>query len=343
MKIAHRRIASALATVFAAALPSAASAQDFYAGKQITFIIGSSPGGGFDIYGRTVARHLAKHIAGNATIVVQNMNGASTMRAAGFIYNVAPKDGTVIGAISPGAVVGPLLEGKSAALYDPTKFYYLATANNSSRVCATYMTSGTKTFADALRRETIIGSVAEGGSTRDYAYLHRNTSKAKFKIISGYKGTPDVILAMERGEVEGICGIDWSSLRAQKGDFIRDGKLNILVQTGLEPNDELTKMGVPPIWQFFDNEEDRRVAELVIGQQLFGRPYIAPPGSPPEAVAILRAGFLAALNDPALAADADRSKIDIAPAGGERVQEGVQKIYSAPPNIVERARRAIRN
>ncbi len=342
MKSARSRFASAFALVLTAASPLAASAQDFYAGKQIIFIIGTAPGGGFDIYGRTVARHLPKHIPGNPVIVVQNMNGASSMRAAAHIFNVAPKDGTVVGAISPGAVVGPLLEGKSDALYDPTKFNYLATANNSARVCATFGTSKTKTFADALKQETIIGSVAEGGSTRDYAYLHRNTSKAKFRIIAGYKGTPDVLLAMERGEVEGICGLDWSSLRAQKGDYIRDGKLNILVQTGLEPNEELTKMGVPQIWNFFDNEEDRAVAELVIAQQLFGRPYIAPPGVPEANVAILRAGFIAALNDPALIADAERSQIDLAPAGGERVQEGVRKIYAAPAHIVERARDAIR-
>ena len=336
------RIASMIAFALAASAPAAAETADIYAGKTITFIIGTSPGGGYDIYGRTIARHLPRHIPGSPIIVIQNMNGASTMRAAGFIYNVAPRDGSVIGAISPGAVVGPLLEGKADGLYDPTKFYYLATANNSSRVCATYMTSQTKTFRDALERETIIGSVAEGGSTRDYAYLHKNTSKARFRVISGYKGTPDVILAMERGEVDGICGLDWSSLRAQKADFIRDGKLNILVQAGLEPNDELTRMGVPPIWQFVEDGDDRLVAELVIGQQLFGRPYIAPPGTPLEAVEILRAGFLNALNDPALIADAERSQIDLAPAGGERVQEGVQKIYNAPKHIVERAKDAIR-
>ena len=342
MKITYMRIASMLAFSLVALAPIKARAADFYAGKQIIFIIGTAPGGGYDIYGRTLARHLPMHIPGAPVIIVQNMNGASTMRAAGFIYNIAPKDGTVIGAISPGAVVGPLLDGKSDALYDPTKFHYLATANNSARVCATFGTSKTKTFADALKHETIIGSVAEGGSTRDYAYLHKNTSKAKFRVIAGYKGTPDVLLAMERGEVDGICGLDWSSLRAQKADYIRDGKLNILVQTGLEPNDELTKMGVPQIWRFFDNDEDKAVAELVIAQQLFGRPYIAPPGTAPEAVAILRAAFTAALNDFALIADAKRLQIDLAPAGGDRVQEGVRKIYAAPPNIVERAREAIR-
>ncbi len=334
------RLKLAACALFAVA--STANAADFYAGKTITFIIGSAPGGGYDIYGRTVGRHLSKHIPGKPNIVIQNMDGASTLRAASFIYNLAVKDGTVIGAIAPGAVVGPLLEGKTEGLYDPTKFIYLATANNSTRVCATFVTSKIKTFDDARKQETIIGSVAEGGSTRDYAYLHKNTSAMKLKIVSGYQGTPAVTLAMERGEVDGICGIDWSSLRSQKADFIRDGKLNVLVQAGLEPNDELTKMGVPMIWKFVDNDEDRQVAELVIAQQLFGRPYIAPPGTPAEAVKILRAAFEAALNDPELLADAQKARIDILPAGGERVQEGVDRIYGAPKRIVEKAKEAIR-
>jgi tripartite-type tricarboxylate transporter receptor subunit TctC len=327
---------------FTIAIAPAAQAADFYAGKTITFIIGSAPGGGYDIYGRAIARHLGKHIAGNPTIVVQNMDGASTLRAAAYIYNVAPKDGMVIGAIAPGAVVGPLLEGKTEGLYDPTKFIYLATANNSTRVCATYTGSKIRTFEDARKQETIIGSVAEGGSTRDYAYLHKNTSGLQLKIVSGYQGTPAVTLAMERGEVDGICGIDWSSLRSQKSDWVRDGKMNVLVQAGLEPNEELTRMGVPMIWKFIDTEEDRQVAELVIAQQLFGRPYIAPPGAPAEAVKALRAGFEATLRDPEFLADAQKARIDILPAGGERVQEGVDRIYSAPKHIVEKAKEAIR-
>lgn len=337
-----RLFVAAVCLMGAVAAPVAAAAEDYYAGKSINFIIGSAVGGGYDIYGRTIARHLSKHIPGRPLVVVQNMDGASTIVAAGYIYNKAPRNGLTIGAIAPGAVVGPLLEGKTQGLYDPTKFVYLATANNSTRVCATFASSKIKTFADAQKNETIIGSVAEGGSTRDYAYLHKNTSKVRFKVISGYKGTPAVTLAMERGEVDGICGIDWSSLRSQKADQIRDGQLNILVQAGLEPHDELTRMGVPMIWKFIDNEEDRQVAELVIAQQLFGRPYIAPPETPADVVAILRAGFEATLSDKEFLVDADKSKIDIAPAGGQRVQDGVNRIYGAPPRIVQKARDAIR-
>ena len=206
----------ALAASMAAFTFSSAVAADFYAGKTINFIIGTGPGGGYDIYGRVVAKHLGKYIPGKPHVLAQNMEGASTVRAAGFIYKIAPKDGTSIAAISPGAVVGPLLEGKLNGLYDPTKFHYLATANNSTRVCAVYYTSKIKSFKDAYTQEAIISASAEGGSTRDYAFLHKNTSHVKFRIISGYHGTPTAMLAMERGETDGICGIDWSSLRSQK-------------------------------------------------------------------------------------------------------------------------------
>lgn len=336
-----RRIALVLATLVASSA-SAASAADFYAGKTIQFVIGTGPGGGYDIYGRVVAKHLSKYIPGHPHILVQNMEGASTVRAAGYIYKIAPKDGTSIAAISPGAVVGPLLEGKLNGLYDPTKFQYLATANNSTRVCAVFHTSKIKSFKDAYTHEAIISASAEGGSTRDYAYLHKKTSHVKFRIISGYHGTPSAMLAMERGETDGLCGIDWSSLRSQKAEWVRDGKLRVLVQAGLEPSEELTKMGVPMIWDFFQNDMDRQVAELVIAQQLFGRPYIAPPETPAERVAILRRAFDLAMKDPDLLADAERARIDILPAGGERVQQGVAKIYATPKEIVDKARDAIR-
>lgn len=333
-------LASCLSLI--AALPRPALAEDYYAGKTINFIVGTAAGGGYDIYARTIARSLPRHIPGRPAIVVQNMDGASTVRAAQHLYNVASRNGLTIGAIAPGAIVGPLLEGKTQGLYDPTRFIYLATANNSVRVCATFHTSKIQTFADALQQEAMIGTTAEGGATRDYANLHKNTSRARFRIVAGYKGTPDVMLAMERGEVDGLCGIDWSSLRSQKADLVRDGKIRILVQSGLEPHEELTRMGVPMIWQFIENGEDRQVAELVIAQQLFGRPYIAPPETPAAIVALLRAGFERTMADKEFLADAEKSKIDIAPAGGERVQDGVRRIYAASQHIVERARDAIR-
>ena len=325
------------------AMAQGASAADFYAGKTINFIIGAEVGGGYDLYGRVVAKHLGRFIPGKPNVVVQNMDGASTVRATGYIYSVAPRDGTVVGAISPGAVIDPLLGANATQLYDPTKLIYLASANNSTRVCAVWHTSKIKSFADAQKSEMVIGGVAGGGSTHDYAFLHKNTSNAKFKIITGYPGTPAVNLAMERGEVDGICGFDWSSLRSLKSDQLRDGKLIVIVQEALEPNEELTRMGVPMIWDFFDNPESKQIAQLVIAQQLFGRPFIAPPGTPAEAVAILRKAFADTMRDPEMLADAARSHLDILPATGDVVQEGVDRIYGASKDLIEKARKAIRD
>jgi tripartite-type tricarboxylate transporter receptor subunit TctC len=336
-----RALAFLIAGAVAAGAP-AASAESF-AGKTISIYVGSAAGGGYDIYSRVIGRHLPGFIPGRPTLVVQNMPGAGGAKAAAFIASVAPKDGTAIGAISPGVVVGPLLDPKMQAAYDPTKLVYLATANNGTRVCVTIGSSPVKTFADARRIKVIMGTGAEGDSTRDYANLHKNTGGAKFEMVTGYTGTPDIMLAMERHEVEGVCGWDWSSLKSQKGDYIREGGLNVILQAGLQKNEELARMGVPEVWDFISNDLDRKATELVVAQQLFGRPFIAPPGTPEPIVAALRAAFTAALKDPALLADAEKAKIDIIPSDGDTVQEGVARIYAAPKEVVERAREAIRN
>ncbi|HEY6995876.1 MAG TPA: hypothetical protein VH397_19400, partial [Xanthobacteraceae bacterium] len=212
------RAGLAVTTIALAAciLAAPASAADFYAGKTIDFIIGSDAGGGYDIYARAIARHLPRFIPGNPAIVPKNQPGAGSGRAAAFLYGVAPKDGTVIGAVFPGAIIGPLLDDRAQALYDPTKFQYLASADSATRVCITRERSEIKRFEDALAHKTIMGASAAGGSTRDYANMHRKTTGAKFDLVAGYKGTADIFLAMERGEVDGMCGLDWASLKSQR-------------------------------------------------------------------------------------------------------------------------------
>jgi len=317
-----------------------ATAADFYAGKSIRMTVGAGPGGGYDIYARVLVAHMSKHIPGNPNIVVQNMPGAGGAKAATYIYNVAPKDGTAIGAIQPGSVIGPLLDDRTKFEYDPTKLIYLGTANVSTRVCVTWYKSKTKTFADAMTNKTILGTAGEGDSTRDYAYMHKNTTKARFDIVSGYTATPDIMLAMERGEVDGVCGWDLSSLMAQKADYVRDNKINFLVQVG-SPSPLLAGKNVPVIDEFLSDDTGRQINALISAQQQFGRPYILPPGTPDDRVAILRKAFASTLEDPALLADAERAKIDIAPAGGERVQEGIAQIYKAPKDLIAKARMAI--
>jgi tripartite-type tricarboxylate transporter receptor subunit TctC len=330
---------TACAFVLAAA---SASAADFYAGKTIEFEVGADVGGGYDIYARTLARHMGRHIPGSPTIVVKNMPGAGSGRTALYISNVAPKDGGTLGALMPGAIIGPLLDDKAETQFDPTKVIYLGSADAGTRVCATFQISKIKTFEDALKSKTIIGATAAGGATRDYAYLHNHTSGTKFDVVAGYKGTADITLAMERGEVDGTCGWDWSSVKSQKADWLRDHKLNLLVQVGLEANAELTRLGVPEIWKFIGNEEDRKIVELVVSQQVFQRSYIAPPGTPAEQIATLRAAFDATMTDPQFLADADTVRIAISPLPGAKVQEIVQKLYATPKSIVERARQVIK-
>jgi tripartite-type tricarboxylate transporter receptor subunit TctC len=336
------RTAGLLAAVAGAALATPAMAADYYAGKTIELVVGGDAGGGYDIYARAVARHLARHIPGNPTIVVKNMPGAGSTRAGVYVSTVAPKDGTSIGAMMPGAIIGPLLDDKPNLQFDPTKVVYIGTADSGVRVCATYETSKIKTFEDAQRQRTVLGASAAGGATRDYGYLHNHTAGTKFEIVTGYKGTVDIALAMERGEVDGMCGWDWSSVKSQKSSWINEHKVNVLVQVSLEPLEELTERGVPHIWKFVPREDDRKVAELVVSQQVFQRSYIAPPQTPAEALAILRAGFDATMQDAAFLADADKMQISIAPIQGAKVQDLIARLYATPKEFVERAKAAIK-
>ena len=316
-------------------------AADYYAGKTIEFVVGGDAGGGYDIYARTVARHMNRHIPGNPNIIVKNMPGAGSTRAGIYISTVAPKDSGSIGALMPGAIIGPLIDEKPNLQFNPTKVTYIGTADSGVRVCTTFQNSKIKTFEDAQKNKTVVGGSAAGGATRDYPALHNHTAGTKFEIVSGYQGTVDIALAMERGEVDGVCGWDWSSVKSQKGDWVRDKKLNVLVQVALDPEPELTKMGVPSIWKYV-KDEDRKVAELVISQQVFQRSYIAPPGTPAEQVNILRKAFDDTVKDPQFLADAEKMKISITPLSGATVQELVEKLYATPKDIVERAKNVIK-
>jgi hypothetical protein len=332
----------ALVSVAASFISPPAAAADFFANKSIDLLIGAPAAGGYDIYARALARHYGRSIPGNPSIIPKNMPGAASGRAAGFLSTIAPKDGTVIAAIMPGAVMGPLLDEKAEVLFDPTKVQYLGTANNGTRVCVSYKDSKIKTFDDTLTKKSVFGGVSANDSTRDYGFMHKYTSGAIYDVVAGYNGTNDIGLAMERGEIDGACGWDWASFKSQRPDWLRDHKVNVLLQDSLEPNEELTRMGVPHVWQYVRTEENRKVVELVIGQQAFQRSYIAPPGVAPDTLKMLRTAFDDTMKDPQYLADADKMRIDISPLPGPKVQEIVQNLHSTPKDIVEKARAAIR-
>jgi tripartite-type tricarboxylate transporter receptor subunit TctC len=328
------------ATATMAASPLQAS--DYYAGKTVEMIVGGGPGGGYDIYARVVARHLGRHIPGQPTIIVKNMPGASSGKAAQYIASIAPKDGTSMAGIMPGAIMGPLLDERTAPLFDPTKVQYIGTANSGTRVCVTMKGTKISRFEDTRKVPAKFGGSGPNDSTFEYGYLHKRTAGAIYDVVAGYRGTPDMALAVERGEIDGVCGWDWSSFKSQKPDWLRDNKANVLLQVSMAPHPELTQMGVPTVFQFVEGEENRKVVELVISQTVFHRSYIAPPETPPAQLGVLRAAFDKTMVDPQFLADAEKMRVDIEPLTGAKVQEVVQALYATPKGIVERARKAIR-
>lgn len=323
-----------------AAGPRSSQADEFYAGKTITIAVGSETGGGFDIYARTLARHLGRAVPGHPNVIVQNMPGAGGGRAATFIYGVAPKDGTAIGGIQPGTIVNPLLTGAGQGNYDPAKFIYIGSADSGTRLCVTSIKSKSRTFDDAIKRKTILGGSQAGSSTVDYGLLIKNTTRVQFDMVAGYKNTSEITLAMERGEVEGICGWDWSSLRAQQPDYA--SKFNLILQTAIGSSAELSAMGVPDIDKYYRDEEARKIGEFVLAQQIFGRPYLLPPGTPQAQTAILRKAFDEVMRDAQFLADAQKSRLQLAPASGQQVQDAVAKFFATPAALVERAKDAMK-
>jgi tripartite-type tricarboxylate transporter receptor subunit TctC len=333
-----------VAGVFALCAATAVSAQDsveqFYRGKQINVVVGSSAGGGYDTYARMLARHFGSHIPGNPTIVVQNMSGAGSNRAAGYINGVAPNDGTVIGAIFPGAVLQSLL-GAAAAGVDPSKLIYVGSANSDVYVCYVRADAPVKTFKDAPAHELIIGASNPGATTYDLPTLLNSILGTKFRIITGYPGSREITLALDRGEVQGACGLGWTGIETMHPDWFARDIVRVLVQLSTKGHADLNKRGVPRAGEFARTEDDRRVIELVFSQGVFGRPFVMPPGVPAERVAALRKAFVQALNDQALRVEADKMRLDVEPMSGEALQTLVADLYATPPRLIERARLAL--
>ena len=342
MQRCRRAIAVLSAAIYASA--GAALADDpveqFYKGKQINVVVGSSAGGGYDTYARLIARHLGSHVPGHPAIVPMNMPGAGSNRAAYYVYAVAPKDGTVIGAIFSGSIVEPLL-GTKPVQHDASKFLYLGSANNDVFICLIRSDSAVKTFKDAMATEVVLAASQEGGSTHDFPVLSNRILGTKFRIVGGYSGTREMTFAIERGEVQGQCGVSWPSLLAQRPDWVQSGSVRILAQEALKGHPDLDKQGVPLTLDFARTDEDRKVLELVYTQELFGRPYVLPPGVPDDRVAALRRAFMETMHDPELRAEAAKMRVDVDAIPGDEIQALVAGMYATPRAIVERAKQAL--
>ncbi len=322
---------------------SGALAQDeasrFYAGKSVTITVSSSPGGGYDLYSRLLARYMGKYIPGNPTFIVTNMPGAGGNVAAAHIANIAPKDGTAIGAIYMGTVVDPLFTGKTRPTHDPVKFNYIGNANKDVYVCLVRTDAPVKTFTDLMEKELVVGATAGGASTHDFPLLLKNILGAKFRIVTGYPGTRQINAAIEKGEVQGGCGQSWSSMAATYPHWFRDNLVKVLVQEDSEGYPELNAKGVPLMRSFAKTEEQKKVFDLVYSQTVFGRPYVVAAEVPAERIAILRKAFMAAMGDAGLKGEAEKMQVDVIATPGEELQKKIVEIYATPADIVERARK----
>lgn len=319
---------------------SSAMAQgaSYFEGKSIAMTVGNDAGSGYDAYARLLARHMGKHIPGAPSFVVRNMPGAGSIVAAQHMFNVAAKDGTAMATLFPGALVEPLTGDPSKYRYDPTKFEYIGTADSGTRLCFTMASSPVKTFDDARRQKVVIAGTAAGSSTTDYAWFMNALAGTKFEVVTGYKGPGDLFLALERGEAAGVCSLDSGTLMTLRPDWISSGKINVIVQAGLETN---ARFAAPPMQNFMSGE-NRDVAELIVSQQVFGRPFLAPPGTAQEPLGILRKAFMAAMKDEALLAEAMKMNLDINPRDGETIATLVKKVYASPPAMIEKMKKALR-
>ena len=321
------------------------SVADFYRGKSFSIVIGATPGGGYDTYARVIARFLGKHIPGNPAITPQNMPGASSNVAAAWIYNVAQKDGLAMAAVTPGALMEPLLSDKVQVKIDATKFNHIGSATRDVFICAVRRDAPVQKFEDVFNRELIIGAVAEGGSARDFPLLLNNVLATKFKIISGYPGNRELTFAMETGEVQGVCGNSYAGLLVIRADWFKPGGIaRVLVQEDLNGHPNLNKAGVPLAIQFARTDEAKQIISLLYEELLFSRPYVMAPDVAPERVAAIRNAFSAVMRDPELLAEAQRMNLEVVdPLDGPELQKIILRQYSVPKEIIEKARRALKD
>ncbi len=315
-------------------------AQQGFNGQTISINVGYPAGGAPDLYFRVLAKHYAHHIPGEPTVVVKNMPGAGTLRAANYIYNIAAKDGTELANFSSSATVEPLM-GNDQARFDARKLSWVGSMNQEINFCGIWQTPGAPTsFAEMLKHET---TFATSGGLTSFGYQHplifRNVLGAKVRLVSGYAGLPQAYIAMQQGEAQAMCGLVRTHIKTLWPGDVRDGKFKLVVQLGPKTTDELGP--IPSIFEFATNEEDRQIFAFHFNTKLLGRPLAGPPGVPPTRLAMLRKAFQDTMRDGDFLADAQRANLDIDPATPEQVEQLLAKFADYPPAVIERARRAI--
>jgi tripartite-type tricarboxylate transporter receptor subunit TctC len=334
--VAFAAVAPAQGTTAARADPIA----DFYSGKSVQLVIGYAPGGGYDVYARTLARYMGRHIPGNPSIVVQNMPGAGSIKAANYLYNIAPKDGTAFGGFSRGAFLDPLLGRADGVQYVAAKYGWLGSISNEVGVCAFRADSGVATWQDMQRKSYVIGSTGAGADSDVFPTVLRKMFGLPMKVVTGYHSAADVVLAITRKEVDGRCGWSWSSMMAWNKDLYQSKAVNVALQLASQKLAELPD--TPSIVEVARNADQQAALKLILSRQTMARPYVAPPGLPPARLAALRAAFDATMTDPDFLADAQRQDLEVRPVSGREADALITEIYASPPAVVKLAIEAMK-
>jgi len=328
--------AAALAAALATQSARSAGVEEFYRGKTVSLLIGYSVGGGYDAYGRLLARHFGKHLPGNPNVVPQNMSGAGSLKAANYLYSVAPKDGSVIGTFSRSQGIAPLLD---KAEFDSTKFTWLGSVTDEVSLCVTRHDAPVKTFNELLVTPATFGSEGAGADPNIFALLYRNVFGAKIKIVTGYPGTNEIQLATERGEVDGLCGLSWSTLKGRYPHWLTGKKANILVQAGIKKQPELPD--VPSASELAKQPDQRQILKLMLIGQAMARPFAAPPGIPADRKAALIAAFERTTKDPDFLAEAEKLNFEVNPVSADRLDALLAEAYAMPKDVIGKAAKAM--
>lgn len=338
----NRTTVSAIAPLLAAAvfaMPAKADAiADFYKGKTFTIVVGHQTGTGFDLYARVLSRHIGRHIPGNPEVLVKNMNGASGVVALNWLTNAGPKDGTAIATMTFNAPFEPLL-GAGKGKYDATKLTWIGNMDQSVSVCGVSRKSGIEKFDDLFQKELLVGSTGRAGPLRTVPTAIKNLIGAKLKIVTGYRGSRSVKLAIERGEVNGACGPSLSTVRTRFADLRKKGDFKLILQVGPEPHPDLKD--VPHVYKYAKTEEDKKIFDLIFGVQGLGRSFMGAAEIPEARAKALQKAFMDTMNDPKLLAEAKKINLDLRPVPGPKVAAFVKQVYSAPKELVEKAKAAM--
>jgi tripartite-type tricarboxylate transporter receptor subunit TctC len=330
---------AALFGAILAALPAKAeSVADFYKGKTVSLIAGFPPGGGYDTYVRVLARHYGRFLPGNPTVVASNLPGAGSLTAANTINAKYAPDGLALAMFASSAAMEPLI-GNKAALFDPQKFSWVGSMSQDVAFCGVWQhPGGATTFDEMMTKETIIGGGAPAAITYQHPMVLKNVLHAKLKVIPGYKGTRDINIAMQRGEVNGTCGMFGSSVNSQYGAEVKDGRLKLFIQMGSKRSDAFGK--IPSVFDYAKTEEARQILQFHFGQLLLGRPLAGPPGIPTDRLTALRTALFATMKDPEFLAEAAKTKLTVGPMKGEEVQKLVGEVAAIEPDLLEKVRKA---